>query len=448
MKHYCIALIASVFFLHTIKAQTSSIRPLQIGDTVPDISLGKMLNYKKTEARLSDFRGRYLILDFWDTHCGTCIAQFPRMEALQEKFKDSISIIPVCFDVNREEMAVEEFIRKRKGTPSEMKLPTAVQPLRNSEFTAWFPFMSLPHEIWIDKNGVIRAITGHKYVYEDNIRAFFSGEPIVLTQKKMRRIIDENDEFLIKKELTGSNIIYGSAFAGYNDSIKTPHFNFANKRDDSPLIHFFCSNNTVFQLYSQAYWPVLKDALLDPNRKRFKIESANIEKFYKDIKDIGKLYGEAYDTYQKKNLFCYELKLPREKFTVNEALNFMANDLDHFFNIKSKVEKRKVQYVVLTKGQGEIYCTTDNSNKKSISVNNEMVWKGYPMKFFLEEIDNFKKYLISNETGYEGNVNVKIVAKWGTSNDEEIIQQLKAAGFNITIKEKLTPVLVLYDLRK
>lgn len=46
---------------------------------------------------LSDFKGKYLLIDVWSTTCGPCIREIPFLEKLKQKFKDkNIEIIAVC----------------------------------------------------------------------------------------------------------------------------------------------------------------------------------------------------------------------------------------------------------------------------------------------------------------------------------------------------------------
>jgi len=47
--------------------------------------------------KLSDFRGKLVLLDIWATWCGPCVASMPHNSELAEKFaKDGLVILAVC----------------------------------------------------------------------------------------------------------------------------------------------------------------------------------------------------------------------------------------------------------------------------------------------------------------------------------------------------------------
>src|SRR5690606_33173060 len=72
-------------------AATADIKPLQIGDTIPEwlwhLPL-QVVNHPegRDTITLDDYRGKLIILDFWATWCSACISAMPEANKL---FKDN-----------------------------------------------------------------------------------------------------------------------------------------------------------------------------------------------------------------------------------------------------------------------------------------------------------------------------------------------------------------------
>src|SRR6516225_5369840 len=73
----------------------SEVKALNIGDQVPDLQFQNVLNYKAKTAKLSDFKGKLVILDMWSTSCTACISGFVKMQKLQNEFDGKIQILLV-----------------------------------------------------------------------------------------------------------------------------------------------------------------------------------------------------------------------------------------------------------------------------------------------------------------------------------------------------------------
>jgi peroxiredoxin len=61
-----------------------------VGDLRPDLALPDLSG---KERRLSEFRGKRVLINFWASWCGPCLAEMPALEAAQRKFGDQGAIV-------------------------------------------------------------------------------------------------------------------------------------------------------------------------------------------------------------------------------------------------------------------------------------------------------------------------------------------------------------------
>jgi peroxiredoxin len=72
-------------------------KPLQVGETAPDFA-AKTLDGQ--DFRLSDHRGKFVLLDFWATWCAPCMAELPNLKAVHDAFGADrrLEIVSVSLD--------------------------------------------------------------------------------------------------------------------------------------------------------------------------------------------------------------------------------------------------------------------------------------------------------------------------------------------------------------
>lgn len=79
-----------------------------VGKPAPDF---QVTNLKGEALSLKDFRGQVVLLDFWATWCGPCIAEMPKVKRTYEAYKDqSFQIIGISLD--RSKQPLEAYVEK------------------------------------------------------------------------------------------------------------------------------------------------------------------------------------------------------------------------------------------------------------------------------------------------------------------------------------------------
>ncbi len=99
-------------------------RRVLAGQSPPELDAAAWLN---TDARsLREFRGRYVLLDFWFTGCGPCHADFPSVKLVHERFeKHGVTVIGV-----HDNSSAVEAVREHCRGEWPRRFPIVVDPPR------------------------------------------------------------------------------------------------------------------------------------------------------------------------------------------------------------------------------------------------------------------------------------------------------------------------------
>lgn len=124
-----------------IKEEKSKPNPL-LKKSLPEISLKNLFNENEMIEIKTD---KITLIDFWEVWCGWCIAAFPKVEDLKNKFSSKLNIVGIVTE--DKENAVK--LVKKKGT-------SFLNLIGNKELKKVFSVNSWPRYFLIDKNGIIQ----------------------------------------------------------------------------------------------------------------------------------------------------------------------------------------------------------------------------------------------------------------------------------------------------
>lgn len=102
-------------------------------------------NLEGQEVALSDFKGKVVLIDFWETWCKPCLASFPTMQKVQEEYPESFEILAVTpgFSDTRED--ARQFAEEHDYTFTYL--------MDSSNLHQKLGVQGIPYKVYVDAEG-------------------------------------------------------------------------------------------------------------------------------------------------------------------------------------------------------------------------------------------------------------------------------------------------------
>ncbi len=337
-----------------------AIKPLNIGDAAPAVSLGAILNYSLPAPLLSSFKGRLVILDFMNTFCGSCIEALPALDALQHKYGNRLQIFIVT---NEPKERLVKFLKNNPVAKS-VALPVITG---DSVLEKLFPHYFVSHEAWL-YDGKVQAITAADYVTEQNILTMLTGISPAWPIKNDRGEYDYTAPLLAvsvgnKEYLTGSAKPLGSILTGHLQGVALRYTEEADSLSNTLTIKAI--NFSIAYLYQHTL----------TDWQNFPI--SHIQLPTNDIAFFTYTKGLAFrDVWDENNTYCYELTLPL--YTPPEIIKQKIQlDLDACLGVQSRFETRPTSCYILMEDSAAIAAGAVRDSYEKLSAraaNTEVVF--------------------------------------------------------------------------
>lgn len=137
----------STFFYTQMMSKLSKAEQSVVGGVAPDV-IGTDVEGK--EMKISDFRGKYVLVDFWSSGCTWCRKETPNIKKTYDDFKDkNFTVLAASLDVRKEDW-VKAMEEDGLAWPSMMLLREEIKKMTDS-----YNILGIPFIILLSPEGVI-----------------------------------------------------------------------------------------------------------------------------------------------------------------------------------------------------------------------------------------------------------------------------------------------------
>jgi len=151
----------SLLFLATLAGPLPAAEPAP----APDFELS---DRNGQPVRLSELRGKVVLINFWATWCGPCRKEMPLLEAIHRRY-EKLGLTLLGVNVEEDLSDAEEFLRQ---TP--VSFPILTDP--ENRVSRLFDVAAMPSTVIVDRAGRLRHLhhgyqDGYENIYQDQVRA-------------------------------------------------------------------------------------------------------------------------------------------------------------------------------------------------------------------------------------------------------------------------------------
>ncbi|MDR1271262.1 MAG: redoxin domain-containing protein [Planctomycetaceae bacterium] len=138
------------------------VRLITVGTEAPDFELKRIVPKKEGEdkpkeeeeiVKLSNFRGKTVIIDFWATWCGPCLEKMPELVQFYDKIKDNPDFVLIGISIDNNDKTLLNFLAKRENMGWIQLRTDPTSPL-----TIQYGISAVPTLIVINPEGKVSAV--------------------------------------------------------------------------------------------------------------------------------------------------------------------------------------------------------------------------------------------------------------------------------------------------
>lgn len=328
----------------SLKAQTNV--PIdkyipKVGEKIVDYTYKEVMNHSKSTAAISEFRGKWLVVDYWSTGCSGCMASMPKIDKMSKDFKGKAEFLLVGLYTSPESGTRMRSVYNKLIKKFDLTLRAAY----DSGSIPIFKPRSVPYIFIINPEGVLVAKT---YSLDSTLLASFiegKNPPYIYTYSdgekwddggwKMELPLLTNGSaanggvdtsFMFRSILTkwvspapGLQMGWKDGESTWNKNVKKGQA-FAYGSDLSRLLLLAVLGQDGWGYEDSLLWNKFSDKII--------VETSDKRRFQKGNMATGE------------NLYSYSIISPG--FSESKLREYMLRELEDIFDFQLKVEERDV----------------------------------------------------------------------------------------------------------
>lgn len=123
----------------------------EVVDVGDDMADGDLYDLDGHVRHLSEFKEKYILLDFWSQGCGPCVWSMPELEEIADTYRDKMAVVSICQD---SEEKWKKYVSKKHLTGNQWN------ELRKGDtgLGAAYQIKGIPHYVMISPEGKVLQI--------------------------------------------------------------------------------------------------------------------------------------------------------------------------------------------------------------------------------------------------------------------------------------------------
>jgi len=330
-------LIILLFFFYNSTVFCQSIEndyPV-IGKPIPAFKLKNVQHYEDKVFDPASLKGKWIILDFWNKTCTSCVSSFPKLNRLQQEFKDRVQFLLIGQNDKKYNRNIEQIFERYRKT-LELNLASAY----DSVLFTRFKIEGVPHVIIIDPAGTVYAVTYGSQLTEQNIQSLVNNR----NPQFKRNDFDFNSseasrsnfwKYGMENPNAESDFLYRSILSKNNGEPMTGTW-VIDRNVSQGFYHV--EGATLGQLYCLAYFG-------RANWGRRDIYFTHWKYPILQLKDSSHF---QLDYSANRGFYNYSISIPKDSATKERLMQVMQRDLQNYFGYKVSEEIRMMPCWKLT----------------------------------------------------------------------------------------------------